>query len=249
MYKELSLAKIKQEAKDLKKKEPKLTHTEALNKVAQKYGYGKYEILKAKFCEPYTKVNTTEIELKKVLDNVLTHVNFKTALQRLKNKHIAIIGGVRAGKSTLLLQEHKNLDKKDTLFLYSQAKNSFNGHPNYIEEESYKKYFKEEMPIFKNATFKTKKSTGIDFEKYNTIVMDESFNILKNKKLLSDLMKIIAKNSKTVIITFQSKEDAKALGFSLKHIQDIRDDNPRSTPLDLYEFDVGGAGMSYLKTI
>jgi len=49
MYiKRITLAEIKQEAKDLKTKEPKLKHTEALNKIAQKYGYEKYEILKAK---------------------------------------------------------------------------------------------------------------------------------------------------------------------------------------------------------
>ena len=47
MYKKrITLTEIKQEAKDLKQSNPNLKHTQALNKVAQKYGYEKFEILK-----------------------------------------------------------------------------------------------------------------------------------------------------------------------------------------------------------
>lgn len=50
MYKKrITLAEIKQEIKDLKKSNTRLRHTQALNEVAQKYGYEKFEILKAKY--------------------------------------------------------------------------------------------------------------------------------------------------------------------------------------------------------
>ena len=48
MYKQLTLNDIKQEAQNLKKSDTGLKHTEALNRIAQKYGYEKFEVLKAK---------------------------------------------------------------------------------------------------------------------------------------------------------------------------------------------------------
>jgi len=48
MHTKLTLNEIKQAAKDLKKKKPKLKHTQALNQIAQECGYEKFEILKAK---------------------------------------------------------------------------------------------------------------------------------------------------------------------------------------------------------
>jgi len=289
MHIKITLSQIKQEAKDLKQSNSNLKHTQALNKIAQKYGYERFEILKAKFskksyieieidiAEPISFLNTqtsnetfnpiqnlsehgiyadvfnapspevdvTEEDLKKVLDNVSTRVNFKSALQRLENKHIAIIGGAGAGKSTLLFQEHSHLDKKDTLILTPLSKNSFNGYAHQLERESYKKCFKKPLPVFKNATSKTHNSADIDFAKFGAIVIDESFTVLKNKKLLSDIIRIIADGSKTIIMTFQSKDDAKNFGFNINHILDIRDYSIRSVSLDLYEISVAGAGMSY----
>jgi len=44
----ITLAEIKQEAKNYKTQNPNIKHTESLNLISQHYGYEKYEILKAK---------------------------------------------------------------------------------------------------------------------------------------------------------------------------------------------------------
>ena len=51
MYKKLTLTEVKQEAKDLKKSIPSLKHSQALNFIAQKYGYVKFEVLRSKIEE------------------------------------------------------------------------------------------------------------------------------------------------------------------------------------------------------
>jgi hypothetical protein len=43
----ITLTQIKQEAKDYKKENLNIKHTQSLNAIAQKYGFEKYEILKA----------------------------------------------------------------------------------------------------------------------------------------------------------------------------------------------------------
>lgn len=54
----ITLANIKQMAKNHKQENPNIKHSEALNAIAQKYGFEKYEILKAK-----TEANNGSIEI------------------------------------------------------------------------------------------------------------------------------------------------------------------------------------------
>ena len=282
MYKKrITLAEIKQEAKDLKQSNPNIKHTQALNKVAQKYGYEKFEILKAKFgkkeyiefnCDiletlpsvrgekgsyaeifnaPCPDITITEDMTKEAIEYINEVIMSKIRPRtNLSNQQIAIIGGSGSGKTTLLFQEHKFLDKSTTLFITPTNKNSLSGHPYPIEKDSYFKSFGKAMPVFKKATFKTFNDKGIDFSKFETIIIEEALMLKANSSLLLDIKKIIAGKSKAVILTFQEKEAVKELGLALHHKEDLRDySNHSSSPLDLFAIYVGGARMSYFGKI
>lgn len=272
MYKKrITLTEIKQEAKDLRQLNPSLKHTQALNKVAQKYGYEKFEILKAKFdTETYLEISNgllsrdvivkvfntptpdievTEEMIKATLANLGTKVTIKaTPLKNYtkENQQIAIIGGAGSGKTTLLFREHEYLDKKTTLLITPTKKNSLNGHLYPIEKDSYFKSFGKDMPVFKKVTFKTFNDKDIDFSKFEIIIIEEALRLKANNNLLANIKKIVAEKSKAVILTFQEKEAAKELGLALAHKEDLREyEKRRSTPLDLFKVYVGGSGMSY----
>jgi len=121
-----------------------------------------------------------------------------------------------------------------------------NGHPYRLEKEGYEKHFSETLPVFKKVVFKTFKDINVDFNKFQTIVVEEAMMLKTNNNLLADIMKIIAEASKTVILIFQEKEGAKELGLAISHKINLRDyGNHRFTSIDLFNLCVGGSGMSY----
>jgi len=109
-----------------------------------------------------------------------------------------------------------------------------------LEKESYEKHFKENIPVFDKAVHKTFEDVEIkDIKQFDTFIVEDSWHISKNNKILNILKKILCNKSKTLIMTFQDKRDAKELGLNLEHIKNLKNYNERrSTPIDLYKLKI-----------
>jgi hypothetical protein len=219
MYKKLTLTEIKQEAKNLKIKKPQLKHAEALKKIAQKYGFEKFEILKAKA----ESENGEQFILIPVIDKdngylqYFNNQNYKIPqFKHLKNKKIAIVGCSGAGKTSMILALHEHLDQKSTVLIDSQKASVLNGNSNEKDKEH---------SIFKNASFVDFHLDDIDIEEFKTIVIDEGWQVPTGGKLFKAMKKVLSNPNTTVIITFQATQDAKRFEVELTPYQKPKEFN------------------------
>jgi len=148
--KRINIAEIKKEAKALKKENQNLKHTEALNKISQKYGYEKYEILKSKLKNTYIEIKNT------ILKELTEEEKFKKEVLKQwskvkKYKKIAIVGSSGIGKTTILYLLRDNLESKQTVYISLDNNITENKKKIYKrEQEEYEKKFKEELKLFEN---------------------------------------------------------------------------------------------------
>lgn len=245
MYKKrITLAEIKQEAKDLKQSNPSLRHTQALNKIAQKYGYEKFEVLKAKVenknDEQFILIHhdTNDLYLadegNSYLPNLYNQDYKIPQFKYLKNKKVAIIGNTATGKTSMILALHEHLDKSTTLFIDSQKASVLNGSVSKKDKEHFIKYFNREYPIFRNASFIDFNSNDIDIKKFKTIVIDEGWQVPTSGMLFNAIKKVLLDLNKTVIITFQTVQDAKRMGVDLTPLQELNGFDKEKSSLSFY---------------
>lgn len=238
MYTRIALSAIKQEAKNLKNSNSELKHTQALNKIAKKYGYEKFEILKskAKNCNGEQSILIYYDDKKNTYLSGLYDQNFIVPrFSDFKNRKVAIIGSTSAGKTSLLLSMHEDIDNKSTLIIDSQKKSVFN--KDIFAERKRKasiKYFGRQYPFFENISFADFDSKNIDIESFKTIIVDEGWQIPTGSNLHSEITKAIMSPNKTVVITFQTINDAKRFGVKIIPIEEFRSSTNKDRTLSLY---------------
>lgn len=201
-----NISYVKNQAKSLSSKNKDLKYTEALNIVSKKYGFSKYEILKSKTGPIKTIGNYTIKKFEKII----------------KFRKLSIVAQSGMGKTFLLKEFHTILDTEKTLFI-----NPFN----------------DDMPIkdvyntYKKAKFENAANfMNINFDDYDTIIIDEGWMLEPYKDLLNDLKKLFVIPNKTILLSLQNETDFESLGIKRKsYIGTVSVSQSLEKKLDIYE--------------
>lgn len=132
----------------------------------------------------------------------------------VKNQKLALIGESGSGKTFLLQALSKHLDKKTTLIIDVKP-SSFASLMPEIPTHHFKKLFGYEPKPFKNATFIDicNHNINIDITKYETIILNECWQLLPDSKLLTEVQEFANMPSKTLIITMMQNDDLERCGI------------------------------------